>query len=80
MVLKKTCSVYGAFRRVSCSNLCLRGFTTIDESNRSTPGKPLGDENWSEVILTPGKIDIASWKAGRTTITSEDIAFSPRNR
>ena len=59
---------------------CLRGFTTIDESDRSTPGKPLGDENWSEVILTPGKIDIASWKAGRTTITSEDIAFSPRNR
>ena len=52
------------------SNLCLRGFTTIDEYDRSTPGKPLGDENWSEVILTPGKIDIASWKAGRTTITS----------
>ena len=28
------------------SNLNLRGFTTIDEYDRSTPGKPLGDENW----------------------------------
>ena len=40
------------------------------EVHQELPGKPLGDENWSEVMLTPGKIDIASWKAGRTTISS----------